>query len=326
MPSRCDTTTSRLTTILLASLVLVGAAAATGVAQVQLAPADRVAFDTQEWSGARDKNGRPLVSDEVLQRMRLVSVEEAWGIISNAGYHNKFEGDWQIMYPDRTMVGRALTAAFLPASPELEKRMLAAAREGGLQGAMNQFPIYMLAQGDVYVADGFGKVEDGTLIGDNLAQAIYKNSGNGPVFYGSARDLAGMREIEGFNAWVKAWHPSYIREMMLASINAPIRIGKAVVLPGDVVLATESGVLFVPPQLAERVVRQSEETRLTDTFRKQRISEGTYTLGQTYGTKWTPAIEQDFAGWLRSERERLHTALGVAQATIDEMVAARAAK
>jgi 4-hydroxy-4-methyl-2-oxoglutarate aldolase len=312
-----------MTYVLWISVALLGASLpAQGPVQLELV--ERVRFATQEWEGDRDTYGRPLVPDELLDRMRHVSLEEAWGIIGNAGYRNKFEGDWQVMYRDRPMIGRALTAAFLPASPELEKRMLEAARAQDLQGAMNQFPIYMLAKGDVYVADGFGKIEDGTLIGDNLAQAIYANSGNGVVFYGSARDIAGIREIEGFNAWVKGWHPSYIREMMLASINAPIRVGKAVVLPGDVVLATESGVLFIPPHLVERVVQRSEETRLTDTFRRQRISEGRYTLGETYGTKWTEAIEVDFAGWLRSERERVHRDLGVAYTTIDAMVKARA--
>jgi 4-hydroxy-4-methyl-2-oxoglutarate aldolase len=309
--------------VLSGALVMLGAAAPPCLAQVQLEPPDRVAFVTQEWTGDRDRYGRPLVPDQLLARMKHVGLEEAWGVVTGAGYHNKFEGDWQIIHPGRLMVGRALTAAFLPSSPELEKRMLEAARAQGLQGAMNQFPIYMLARGDVYVADGFGKIRDGTLIGDNLAQAIYTNSGNGPVFYGSARDLAGLREIEGFNAWVKGWHPSYIREMMLASINAPIRIGHALVLPGDVVLATEGGVLFVPPHLVERVVLRSEETRLTDTFRKQRIAEGRYTLGDTYGTKWTEAIEADFAGWLQRERERLHQQLGVAYDTIDAMVTAR---
>lgn len=292
-------------------------------AQVQLTPREQVVFATSEWQGTRDSYGRPTVPDDVLQRMRHVSLEEAWGIVSGAGYHNKFEGDWHVMHPARPMVGRALTAAFLPSSPDLEKRMAAAAREAGLQGAMNQFPIYMLAPGDVYVADGFGKIADGTLIGDNLGQAIFRNSGNGPVLYGSARDLAGLREIEGFNAWVKAWHPSYIREMMLASINAPIRVGQAVVLPGDVVLATEGGVLFIPPHLADEVLRRSEETRLTDTFRKQRIAEGRYTLAQTYGAKWTPEMNADFVTWLQQERARLRTDLGVADATIDATIAAR---
>lgn len=286
----------------------------------QLVPEDQVVFYTQEWEGERDQYGRPLVSDELLERMRYVALEEAWGTLRSAGYHNKFEGDWKIMHPDRGMVGRALTAAFLPLSPELQNRMDSLGREQGLRGAMNQWPIYMLEQGDIYVADGFGKIKDGTLIGDNLGQAIYANSGNGPVFYGSARDLGGLREIDGFNAWVKGWHPSYIQEMMLIAINGPVRIGEAVVLPGDVVLASEGGVLFIPPHLAETVVLSSEVTRLTDTFRIQRIRENVYTLEETYGTRWTDDINNDFYNWLETNRNRLHEEYGVGYGTIDRII------
>lgn len=292
-----------------------------GWCQVQLTSAEQVLFLTEEWEGERDQYGRPLVPDDILERMKFVSLEEAWGTLRSEGYHNKFEGEWQIMYPEKMMVGRALTAAFLPASPGIEERMHEAGREGSLEGAMNQYPIYLLEQGDVYVADGFGKVKDGTLIGDNLGQAIYTNSGNGPVFYGSARDLHGLREIEGFNAWVKGWHPSYIQEMMLISINGPIRIGEAVVLPGDVVLAVEGGVLFIPPHLAEIVVLGSEVARLTDAFRLRRIQEGVYTLGETYGTRWTDAIDEDFYNWLEANRDQLHEQFGVGLETIDRMAA-----
>lgn len=286
----------------------------------QVTSEEDVIFYTQEWEGERDVYGRPLVGDDILERMKHVAIEEAWGTIRGADYHNKFEGDWHIMYPDQVMVGRALTASFMPSSPELEARMDSLGRENGLRGSMNQWPIYMLEQGDVYVADGFGKIKDGTLIGDNLGQGIYANSGNGPVFYGSARDLDGLRNLDGFNAWVKAWHPSYIQEMMLISINGPTRIGEAIVLPGDVVLAAEGGVLFIPPHLAERVVVSSEVTRLVDTFRIERMAEGVYKLEDVYGSEWTEEIDQDFYNWLESNRERLHTEQGAGYETIDKIV------
>lgn len=289
-------------------------------AQAQLESAEKVEFYTREWKGDRDQYGRPMASDNLLERMRFVGLEEAWGTIRSAGYNNKFEGDWDIMYPHQVMVGRALTATFVPESPELAERMHDIGREQGLGGGMNQYPIYLLEQGDVYVADGFGKIKDGTLIGDNLGQGIYSNSGNGPIFYGSARDLGGLREVEGFNAWVKGWHPSAIREMTLISINGVTRIGEAVVLPGDVVLATETGVLFIPPQLAENVVLSSEVSRLTDTFRKQRISEGVYTLNETYGSDWTEAINQDFYDWVENNQSRIHNDLGVGKETIQNLL------
>ena len=286
----------------------------------QLVPEEQVIFYTLEWDGDRDDYGRPIVSDDVLTRMRYVSIEEAWELLRSSGYHNKFEGDWHIMYPDRVMTGRAFTAVFMPSSPELEDRMEALGNEAGFRAPMNQWPIYMLEQGDVYVADGFGKIKDGTLIGDNLGQAIFSNSGNGPIFYGSARDIDGLRNVEGFNAWVKGWHPSFIQEMMLISINGPTRIGEAVVLPGDVVLAAEGGVVFIPPHLAEDVVVNSEVTRLMDLFRQQRIREGLYRLEQVYGVEWTDTINENFYEWLNTNRNQLHHEHGVGFETIDKMI------
>ncbi len=292
-------------------------------AQAQLVSEDEIIFYTLEWDGERDQYGRPLVSDQVLERMKYVGLEEAWGTIRGAGYYDKFEGDWEILYPEQIMVGRALTAIYMPTSPELDERMHEIGREQGLGGAMNQYPIYMLEQGDVYVADGFGKIIDGTLIGDNLAQGIYSASGNGPILYGSARDMGGLKEIEGFNTWVKGWDPSYIQNMTLMSINAPTRIGRAIVLPGDVVLATETGVLFIPPHLAESVLLNSEISRMVDGFRKQRISEGVYTLNQTYGTDWTDEMNEDFYEWVESNQTRLHDDLGVGESTLDQVVQTR---
>lgn len=295
----------------------------TGNAQSQLVPEDQVIFYTLEWEGERDEYGRPLVSDQVLERMKYVGLEEAWGTIRGSDYHDKFEGNWDVLYPEKVMVGRALTATYMPQSPELDERMHEIGREADLGGGMNQYPIYMLEQGDVYVADGFGKIVDGTLIGDNLAQGIYSASGNGPILYGGARDMGGVKDIEGFNTWVKGWDPSYIQNMTLMSINAPTRIGRAIVLPGDVVLATETGVLFIPPHLAERVLLNSEVGRMVDTFRKQRIEEGVYTLNQTYGTDWTDTMNEDFYDWVGSNRTRLHEELGVGESTLNRVIDTR---
>jgi len=131
---------------------------------------------------------------------------------------------------------------------------------------------------DVYVADGFGKIVDGTLIGDNLGNAIYAKSKTGVVFNASSRDQEGLSEIEGFNAFVREWHPSFLTEVMLLSINSPIRIGAATVLPGDIILGKKEGVMFIPAHLAEKVVVTSEVVRLRDLFGITRLKEGKYTL------------------------------------------------
>lgn len=254
---------------------------------------------TSEWKGERYPDGRPKVSDALLERLKNISVEEAWGVLRNKGYHNQFEGDWQVIFPDSVMTGRVVTAQYAPLRPDLQ----AYVKEQGklenrsMKGGTNSWPIDILVNGDVYVADGYGKIADGTLIGDNLGNSIYAKSGRGVIFYGSVRDVEGLMEIKGFNAWVKGQDPSFINQMMLTAINVPIRIGRATVLPGDVVLAKKFGTIFIPAHLLEDLVITSEVTALRDEFGHQRLREKKYLAGEI-DSEWTEAIKKDFLDWL----------------------------
>jgi len=265
---------------------------------------EELIYYTSEWTGERFDDGRPKVADEILERMRKVSIEEAWGVLRSKGYHTQFDGNWVILHDDQALVGRALTAQYMPNRPELSDRLTAKGHSLGRVGASNSWPIDELQQGDVYVADGFGKVINGTLIGDNLGNAIYANSGNGVVFDGGSRDMAGLSKIDGFNAFVRGFDPSYLSESMLMGINVPIRIGRATVLPGDVVLAKKTGVLFIPAHLAEEVVDRSEFIMLRDMFGIQMLKKGVYTPGQIDG-RWSEEIKTAFLEWVKNNPDEL---------------------
>jgi len=258
---------------------------------------------TSEWKGERSPDGRPKVSDDLLRRVKAVSVEEAWDVLRLRGYGNQFVDGWEMLYPDRPFAGRALTAAYLPARPDLVNRVNALGKEESRIGPSNSWPIDMLQKGDVYIADGFGKVNEGTLIGDNLGNAIYTKSGNGVVFDAGARDIEGLQKIEGFNAFVRGWHPSFLKDSTLASINHPIRVGRTTVLPGDVILAKREGVVAIPAHLVETVVVTAEVVALKDEFGHARLRAGVYTPGQI-DIPWTDPIKQDFSKWLESRPEK----------------------
>ena len=264
--------------------------------QVTLTP-DQIKGYTPEWKGERSPDGRPKVPDKILERLKKIRLEEAWGILRNKGYQNQFEGDWMVLDPDSAMTGRVVTAQYLPLRPDVDKIIKDIGKTEGRIGATNSWPIDVLKDGDVYVADSYGKIVDGTLIGDNLGNAIYAKSHRGVIFYGSVRDAEGLEEIKGFNAWIKGYDPSYIQQMMLGGINVPIRIGRATVLPGDVVLAKKGGVVFIPAHLAEEVLLNAEFISLRDAFGHQRLREGKYTPGQI-DTQWTDEIKKDFLKWL----------------------------
>ena len=261
---------------------------------------------TSEWKGERFADGRPKVPDAILERLKNISLEEAWGVLRNKGYMNQFEGDWTIIHPDETMTGRVVTAQYMPLRPDLEKYVKEQGKKENRaqQGGTNSWPIDMLATGDVYVADGYGKIADGTLIGDNLGNSIYTRSKRGVIFYGGVRDQEGLTEIKGFNGWIKGADPSYIFQMMLTSINTPIRVGRAIVLPGDVVLAKKYGVIFIPAHLAEDLVITSEVTALRDEFGHQRLQEKKYLAGQI-DSEWTEDIKKDFLNWVNSYPDKL---------------------
>jgi regulator of RNase E activity RraA len=265
---------------------------------------EQMVFITAQWQGERFADGRPKVADDILERIKSVTIEEAWGVLRNEGYHNQFEGGWKPLHDDVVIVGRALTAQYMPNRPDVSNQILKKGKEEGRIGNPNSWPIDMLENGDVYVADAFGKIVDGTLIGDNLGNAIYAKSKTGVVFNASSRDMEGLSEIEGFNAFVRGWHPSFLTEVMLLSLNTPIRMGAATVLPGDIVLAKKEGVMFIPAHLAEKVVVTSEIVRLRDLFGISRLKEGIYTPGQI-DNKWTDEIEKDFSQWLNDHMDEL---------------------
>lgn len=267
--------------------------------------AEEIIEYTPEWQGERFADGRPRVPDSIIERMKAVTVTEAWAVLRNEGFHWQYEGDWLCTHPGQVLVGRALTAAYVPRRPDMRRLMEEKGSRLGNIGDQISWPIDLLVRGDVYVADVFGKIEQGPVIGDNLATSIYAKTGNGVVHDAAVRDLDGIRQIPGFTSFVRGWHPTYASPtIMLTGINCPIRIGHATVMPGDVVLGRDDGVIFIPPHLAEKVVKTSEIVRLRDVFGKTRLSEGKYTPGQI-DAPWTDPIERDFSAWLEDHLDEL---------------------
>jgi 4-hydroxy-4-methyl-2-oxoglutarate aldolase len=251
---------------------------------------------TREWDGERFPNGRPRVPDGLLERLRLATTEEAWATLGKHGYRHQFEGGWLNVHPERTLVGRAVTAAFVPTRPDLNAAVERWGAANGGVGGQNSWVIDTLEQGDVIVVDLFGKIKDGTFAGDNLGTAIANRTGVGMVINGGIRDYQRLRALPGIGIFCRGVDPTAIAEVSLVALNAPVRLGGVTVLPGDVILGTCSGIIAVPPHLAEEVVTDSELVRLQDEWGQLRLREGRYLPGQVDGA-WTEEMHADFAAW-----------------------------
>jgi regulator of RNase E activity RraA len=274
---------------------------------------DEVAHQTAYWTGARFADGRPKVPDDILDKMKTVTLEEAWATLRSAGFLHQYEDGWLSIFPEKILVGRALTSSWMPGRPDIEKIVEDDGKADGRKLATNSWPVDMLQQRDVYVSDHFGLKTDGASVGDNVGNAIYARTGNGIVYNGAVRDINGLKELPNFTSFVRSYDPSYhhgrlaegnLLNSTMVAINAPTRIGGVLVMPGDVVLGRDGGVLFIPPQLAARVILDSMRTRLADTFSHQRLAEKKYTAGQIDGA-WAPEIQADYTQWLKDNIDKL---------------------
>ncbi len=282
-------------------------------AQYVQASKEEIIALTPDWKGERFPDGRPKVPDDIIRRMKPVTIEEAWAIISSAGYRYQIAEGWgQIINPDSVLVGRAYTTTFMPGRPDVWKAIDSMGKKEGRR-AQNVWAVEQLTKGDVYVADQFGAKRNGPTIGDRVGTAIYTKTGNGIVYDGALRDVEGLKEMGGFTSFFTSYDPSYHnpgggpnRDLttMIAGINKPTRIHGVTVMPGDVVLGKLGVVIFIPPHLAERVVKSSELVRLEDMFGQLRIRQGKYTAGQI-DARWADDIQKDFTQWLKDNVNKL---------------------
>ena len=295
-------------------------------AQFVQATKEEIIALTPDWKGERFPDGRPKVSDDILKRMKPVTIEEAWAIISGAGYRYQIADGWgQIINPDSVLVGRAYTTTFMPGRPDVWRAIDSMGKKDSVinsegkkiaRRAQNVWAVEQLSKGDVYVADQFGAKKNGPTIGDRVGTDIYTRTGNGIVYNGALRDVEGLKEFGGFTSFFSSYDPSFHnpgggqnRDLttMIVGINKPTNIKGVTVMPGDVVLGKLGVVIFIPPHLAERVVKSSELVRLEDMFGQLRIRERKYTSGQI-DARWADNIQKDFTQWLKDNVNKLPVA------------------
>jgi regulator of RNase E activity RraA len=267
---------------------------AAGAAQAQIFTLnrDQIIEYTAKNPFERFADGRPKVPDALLEKFKAMSVEEVWTILDRVGYKNQYEGHWQILHPEKKLVGRAVTAQFMPFRPDVNEVLESRAKARGGSNT-NQYVIDMLGPGDVIVVDLFGKEEGGTFVGDNLATYIYQATKTGMVIDGSVRDLEGIFPIE-MAAYFRAVHPTPIENVMLTGINVPIRIGGATVMPGDVVFGDREGVYFVPPHLVEQIVKNADELHIHDEWTQMMMKTGKYKSSEIYPSPKDPALKKQY--------------------------------
>ncbi len=253
----------------------------------------------------RFEDGRPMVPDKLLERLKLVGMEEAWLVLQKNNYFYQFEGSLVSLHPERLLIGRALTATMVPMRPDLHDVVLAQGkREGRHLTTPGRWVLNAVGENDVAVVDLFGKIQWGSFVGDVLAGSLASQGGVGLVLDGGVRDRGGIYDIPNFNVFCRGFDPTYGKDLTLISLNGPTRIGQAIALPGDIVMGTSEGVLFIPPHLVEEVIKTWEDIHTREAFEVQRIKEHKYLAYQIYGAEWGDELKADFEKWCKQRQSK----------------------
>lgn len=253
----------------------------------------------------RFPDGRPKVPDNLIERARGLSAEEVWAVLPGRQFRNQYEGDFKVLHPGKKLVGRAFTLQFMPQRPDLDTYANGKAQAAGLGRLSNQTAMDMLQPGDVLVVDLNGKIDGGTIVGDNLFYYIMKATKNGGlVVDGAIRDLEGIAAMD-MPAYFRGAHPSAIANVTVTGINIPVRIGNVTVFPGDLVFGDAEGIYFIPPAHVQQVVDNADTVHIHDEWTRKKFDEGKYKSTDIYGSPRDPALRKEYDEYLKKRLEEI---------------------
>ena len=258
---------------------------------------------TEQWDGERFPDGRPRVSDEDLEEIRHLTLEEVWQPMFMKGYLNQFEEKLKRLHEDKTkLVGRAVTCSFMPARPDLEEAVKKIGASEGRKGTCNQWVIDTLVEGDVVVADMYDKIYEGTFVGGNLSTAIKnRTKTGGAVVWGGIRDLEQIEGIEGLQVYYRGVDPTPIKDFVMTSFNSMTKIGGAVCLPGDVVFGYGGGVIFIPSHMVKEVIEFARKMHVKDIFGFEMIKLGVYTTADIDIDVWPTEMMNRLVAFIKED-------------------------
>lgn len=248
----------------------------------------------------RFPGGRPMIPAAILDTIRKMDIQvvEAIGSVPRE-YANQYEDGWKSIIPGKKLVGRAFTVQFMPSRPDLVAGMQSEANKNNFTGLNNRTTIDMLQKDDLVIVDLYGKVQGGTYVGDKLSYYIWKTTGTGLIVDGGIYLTENISQ-SGMQAFYRGTYPGPLSNATVSGINVPIRIGKAVIMPGDLVIGDQDGILAIPPQFVPKLIYTVTRDRRRDVWMKKAFDLQKYKSSDIYGRPKDPALLKQYESYLDS--------------------------
>jgi regulator of RNase E activity RraA len=217
-------------------------------------------------------------SKRLLEELNKISSATAWGTLTNMGFRSVWMEGIKPLYSGIKVVGPAITLKYIAFR---EDRMPS---EPESRSPVNW--VWEITQrGDIIVADACGRLDSG-VIGDCMATGYKAKGAAGFVVDGVVRDSPYIRQLM-FPVFLRGVTPTSTRARLIPfTFNVPIQCCGVQVVPGDIIIGDDDGVVVIPRQKAEEVAEKGvEEETLEDYSRRMLLS------GRSLGDSYPPRPE-----------------------------------
>jgi|TARA_B100002003_G_scaffold128592_1_gene118901 regulator of RNase E activity RraA len=233
---------------------------------------------------------RPEVTDDQLDQLAELPLEAIWGALGD--YRVNYVRGFTSTQPGARVAGRALTMRFLPPRPDLVKAIDTLADEGDWDRRYYARAAEEARPGDIVVAE-LGGSDGHNLFGAMGALGSKLRGVAGVIIDGGSRDLIELQDdmFDGFPVFAR-FFDVHTTSWLGVEWNAPVRIGEVTVLPGDVVVADDSGALFFPSTLAQSVLDSASARSELEEYERELLRSEMYRFRDVYPL--SPELREEY--------------------------------
>ena len=207
---------------------------------------------------------------EIIEGLAQIGSATASGELSRLGIRDPFMKGPVTWNKGKTVVGPALTLQFMPKREDQygQDEYLDPERQ------LHRHVLYHTQPGDIVVVDARGDLSSG-IFGEMMLTFFKGRGGVGVVIDGCIRDYPHVKELD-LGLWLRGVTPNYHTQtnIMPFAVNAPIACAGVLVMPGDIIVADDDGVVVVPVKLAPQLLARASEHHDWEEFSRLKLAEG----------------------------------------------------
>ena len=207
---------------------------------------------------------------EMIEALKDIGAATVAGTLGHMGFRNPHMLGPVAQTKGKSIVGPAVTLQCLPQRPDL----FSEGEYADPETQLHRHVLYEVEAGDVVVVDARGDMSSG-IFGDMMSTYFKGRGGAGIVIDGCMRDRPNVEKLD-LSLWLRGWTPNYHVQTSIYpnAVNVPIACGGVTVVPGDIIIADDDGVVVLPVSMADKVIADAQEHAEWEVFSREKLMQG----------------------------------------------------